>query len=242
MRDGRDEFFVGYLPTPPRLRRFLRRAGVVVLLMGLGAAGVIAARQRDPGTGVWDLANRKEFIGRVAPRPYPMLELQDGAGTLVLVGVGKFSAYLSREAQGRTVRAHGTTLQRSNLRLLEVEGELEPLEVESSAFEESSDPSPITLRGEIIDPKCFAGAMKPGDGKAHKACAALCLRGGIPPALRARAVDGSDVIYLLAAADGGPITGTQLERVIARVGDAVELTGVIVTRGDVRFLRLTSDP
>ena len=29
----------------------------------------------------------------------------------------------------------------------------------------------------------FDGAMKPGDGKTHKGCAALCLRGGIPPAL-----------------------------------------------------------
>jgi len=28
-----------------------------------------------------------------------------------------------------------------------------------------------TLRGEVIDPKCYIGAMKPGGGKTHKACA-----------------------------------------------------------------------
>jgi len=36
------------------------------------------------------------------------------------------------------------------------------------------------LRGEIIDPKCFFGVMKPGSGKTHKSCAARCLSGGIP--------------------------------------------------------------
>jgi len=36
------------------------------------------------------------------------------------------------------------------------------------------------IRGEIIDPKCFFGVMKPGSGKTHKSCAARCLSGGIP--------------------------------------------------------------
>jgi len=40
-----------------------------------------------------------------------------------------------------------------------------------------------TYRGEILDSKCWFGAMRPGHGKPHKSCASLCIRGGIPPAL-----------------------------------------------------------
>ncbi len=39
----------------------------------------------------------------------------------------------------------------------------------------------IALTGEIIDPKCYFGVMNPGEGKPHKACATLCLAGGIMP-------------------------------------------------------------
>lgn len=41
--------------------------------------------------------------------------------------------------------------------------------------------TPVTLDGELVDSKCYLGTMKPGDGKTHKSCAILCLRGGIPP-------------------------------------------------------------
>jgi hypothetical protein len=34
--------------------------------------------------------------------------------------------------------------------------------------------------GEVVDAKCYLGAMKPGDGKSHKACATLCVTNGIP--------------------------------------------------------------
>lgn len=41
-----------------------------------------------------------------------------------------------------------------------------------------------TLRGEIIDPKCYFGAMNPGQGKPHLSCAARCISGGIMPVLK----------------------------------------------------------
>ena len=37
------------------------------------------------------------------------------------------------------------------------------------------------IKGEIIDPKCYFGVMKPGGGKVHKSCAIRCISGGIPP-------------------------------------------------------------
>jgi methionine sulfoxide reductase heme-binding subunit len=41
-----------------------------------------------------------------------------------------------------------------------------------------------TLHGEIIDPKCYFGAMNPGQGKPHLSCAARCISGGIMPVLK----------------------------------------------------------
>ena len=236
MRDQNDEFFVGYLRMPAGLTRFLQRVAIAAVLLALGAAAVIAARQRDPGDGRWDYGKTSTFVGRVTMKPYAMLELHDGAGAMVLVGVGKRSADTAGTADGRTVRIRGTVLRRANLRMLEVEGEIEPVVAPYSAIDVSVDAAPVTFRGEIIDPKCFAGAMKPGDGKAHKACAALCLRGGIPPALHTRAADGTDRIYLLVNSDGAPITGPQLDRVIAQIGEDVNLIGRIVALGRMRLL------
>ena len=50
-----EEFYVGYLPTPPRVRRFLWACVIGILLAAAGVATVGAARQRDPGIGTWNL-------------------------------------------------------------------------------------------------------------------------------------------------------------------------------------------
>ncbi len=42
----------------------------------------------------------------------------------------------------------------------------------------------IEIVGEIIDPKCYFGAMNPGEGKAHRSCAIRCISGGIMPCIK----------------------------------------------------------
>jgi len=96
----------------------------------------------------------------------------------------------------------------------------------------------VTLRGEITDPKCFAGAMKPGDGKTHKACAALCLRGGIPPAFRTTGRDGELVSYVLVGPGVEPLEGESLEPLVERVGEPVALRGRPVTLGRLRLFEV----
>jgi hypothetical protein len=91
----------------------------------------------------------------------------------------------------------------------------------------------VTLRGEIIDSKCYLGAMKPGGGKTHKACAALCLAGGVPPMFVTRGADGHETYYLLASPAGGPVE-SQLH---GFVGDPVEISGEVEQVDDIRFLK-----
>jgi hypothetical protein len=95
----------------------------------------------------------------------------------------------------------------------------------------------VTLRGEIIDPKCFLGAMRPGGGKTHKACAMLCISGGVPPMLVTRDAARNETFYLLVTEDGGAAN----ERVLEFVGDPVEVSGRLERQGDLLLLRVASD-
>jgi hypothetical protein len=54
-----------------------------------------------------------------------------------------------------------------------------------------------TVVGEIVDPKCFFGAMNPGEGKTHLSCAARCLSGGIMPVLKWQELDGEHFAVLV---------------------------------------------
>ena len=90
-----------------------------------------------------------------------------------------------------------------------------------------------TLRGEIVDSKCYLGVMKPGRGKPHRACATLCIRGGIPPVLRVVTGTGEARHLLLTDQDGGAIN----DRILDLVAEPVEVTGRVLRTGDLLMLR-----
>ncbi|MCY3932665.1 MAG: hypothetical protein OXH70_13215 [Acidobacteria bacterium] len=86
------------------------------------------------------------------------------------------------------------------------------------------------LVGEIVDTKCYLGAMKPGRGKPHRDCASLCIRGGIPAALLVRTENGErHLVHLVSF--GRPVG----EEVLDFVGQPVEVTGLL-RRKDGRLL------
>jgi hypothetical protein len=84
-----------------------------------------------------------------------------------------------------------------------------------------------TLLGEIIDPKCYFGAMKPGEGKVHKSCAILCVSGGIPPVLKVSS-PSSNEYYLLLHDNGSPVN----EAVLDYIAEPVEITGHLESMDD----------
>src|SRR5438552_16239976 len=115
------DFFVGYLATPPALRRLLLSIAAAMLVTALLTAGVIASRQLDPGDGQWN-SHPDQLSGAVFTWPYPMLQPADGSGMPLLVCAGKIAATLPAGISGgQSVRAHGTVLQRGNLRMLELQ-------------------------------------------------------------------------------------------------------------------------
>ena len=93
-----------------------------------------------------------------------------------------------------------------------------------------------TLRGEIVDIKCYLGVMKPAHGKPHRSCAARCISGGIPPVLMVRDRDGDTNHLLLVSADGRTVN----REVLPLVAEPVEITGRVVRLGD--WLVLQASP
>ncbi len=233
----RGELYVGYRPAPARHRGFLRVAVPALLLVIVGMAGMMAAAQRDPGEGVWATGTPTEHSGLLTMMPYPVLLTDDGAAYLV-VEMGKVGAAerLAPYSQGR-VRLRGWTLQRNRERMIELDTAEDAVQRDTGPIRMTAlSPSArsVQLSGEILDSKCFLGAMKPGDGKGHKACATLCIDGGIPPAILTWDTLGRPRTVLLRAAT--------IEETIAAVrpylGEPVELRGLLTSVGNLEVLSI----
>lgn len=232
-----DEFYVGYLSTPRRLRLWLLRTVLVVGIACTAAVAVIATGQRDPGPGIWRTDDVQTFTGTLLAEPYLMLVEDDGR-SLLLTGPTKEGADAwAGDLIGKRVTLRGHAVVRGDLRLVsiaEVPAPIVPVPTPTSmrpgdlAFgvdgKTGSYGETVTLAGEIIDPKCYAGAMKPGDGKAHKACAALCIRGGIPPVL-AGTSSGHTRFLVMTDSNGNRLTGDRLINILPLVAESVLVTG-----------------
>ena len=241
------EFYVGYFKTPPALAKFLRWVLPVLIVVALAVAWFVSRSQNDPGDGVWH-DDAESLVGRIAAKPYPLIRVPSRLAdspveTILLVSEGKHGGGERVAAlDGRIVRVRGTILERDGRRLLELtkDDALTPGNSLSQP-EEARLASPtvvpmgqVTLRGEIIDPKCYAGAMKPGEGKTHKECATLCISGGIPPMFVTVDDAGRRSYYLLTNPAGEALD----DRILPFVADAVEISGALEMRDDLQVLKI----
>ena len=235
-----EPFYVGYLSLSPELRRFFLKVVPVLVVAMIACGACIAAFQRDPGKGVWN-QEQATFEGIIHVSPYPLLLRADGAAML-LVEEGKHGDTPRRAAwDGRGVRVSGSVIHRDACALLEIASNPDAIKADPrqvALMRDTFSAKRVSVRGEIIDPKCYAGAMKPGDAKPHKACAALCIRGGIPPMLAVAGSRGGTEYYLLCDADGGALKGAALETIAKRAGEMVETEGELSRLGDMNLLKV----
>lgn len=241
----RDPHFVGWLPMPRAYARFLVPVAVGLIIAAAAAAALLARGQRSPGDGRWDDGRTATFVGIVYAEPYAMIRVP-GAGpgdppvTILLVEEGKYGATgRVRPHDGRSVCVTGTLLSRAGVRMLELaagEDGLRPAPSYATAHLRQPQPlrrGRVTLRGEVVDSKCYLGAMKPGGGRAHKGCATLCLKGGVPPLFVARGAGGVTTYHLLTNPDGGPLDQAAFDF----VGEQVEADGVLEVWGDLSVFK-----
>lgn len=248
MTPGEDSpFYVGYQRVAPRpLARFLRRL-VVGLLAGVAAlAALLPTRQRPFDPGTFEYGQVRDFLGVIRERPYPVLTLAAAPGTPAsqssydLVAIGKRGA--AREVEGldgRWATLSGSLIHRQGRAMVEVvPRSVAAVEREGEAPAEAGreEIATLTLAGEIVDSKCFLGVMKPGRGKPHRECAALCIRGGIPPRFVVESAAGRLLALLLVDEDGGPVNA----RVLDKVAEPLSITGRVWRQGGE--LVLAADP
>lgn len=248
-----DDFFVGWLPAPKHLVSFLTPVAGIVIVSIVITAAVLATYQKHPGTGQWEDGRVVTLRGLAGTDPYAMLwvegeDQREPMRTFLLVEDGKFGALprIARLVNHKTtkvpVEVRGTILHRDDRWMLALESDessvrvLDSKESMSLSIRLLNQPAvrskSIALRGESIDPKCYLGAMKPGGGKTHKACAMRCIAGGIPPMLVTRDSAMRESYYLLVDENGNAAN----EVVYPFVGDQVELSGHLETANAIRKL------
>ncbi len=133
--EDRTAFFVGYLPLPAPLRRFLRASVAVLAVLFVAVGAGIAARQRALGGGSYEFGVETELQGVLRTDPMPALWRVTGAGkpgvatlsgpgtveVVPLVGVGKHAPAPEILAlSGHRVRATGSWIRRGPETLFEI--------------------------------------------------------------------------------------------------------------------------
>jgi hypothetical protein len=230
-------FFVGYLSTPRPLAWFLAVVTVIMAGIGIGAGLAVALGQQDPGKGRFAFDQGYQSLsGVIQAKPYPVLRLPATEGkparTIALSGQGKRGQIRKAAAlDGQKVDIGGVFITRDGIEMLQVGGRVKLAPTKKpealAEFEPAAD-IPLgrhRLRGEIIDSKCYLGAMRPGRGKVHMACAGLCVMGGIPPMFVVYRAEGPADVLLLAGPDGGPIPESLLDQIslyVSLEGDVIK--------------------
>lgn len=242
------DLYVGYLPVPRRFVKFVRVV-VPLTLWGLAMLGLAwASRQPDPGGALWEDEAPHAFAGTVLAKPYPLLlehAALDSPGTgprpiraitpRLLVEAGKHGVHRAAPFDQQFVLVRGYRLSRDGREMIELADAPDAIAPAIGTPWPNWQPTftgPLTLRGEIVDSKCYLGAMKPGDGKTHKACATLCVRGGIPPMLATLAPDGTLHYTIIARSHLEPAG----EEILPYVGDEVVVQGQGFEIGGIRFI------
>jgi hypothetical protein len=236
------EFYIGWMPKASAgFVKYSRMALLVILIILMSLGIVLAFFQKQFSTASFEFGQLTQVTGVYQKYPVPGIKIasqKDMWGnatyiTMPLVGYGKFGAdgimaILEKEnntsLDQKEITVKGTLLYSDGKALLQIDGNDKPLvsinkKSTAAAQQVVKDLGSIRIQGEILDPKCYFGVMKPGHGKPHRDCAIRCLLGGISPVFHAQNAKGESNYYLIVGATGEKIN-TKLQDYVA---DPVEI-------------------
>ncbi len=226
-----DDFFIGWADRVPTGQGgFLARIGLGFVALMLLLALALPATMDDAGGG--GAEGERTLRGVVTSRPYALLHMapdaaHPGGHVVILSVVGKYPVELPPALEGKVVEAKGWLFRRGSMDMLQMSEPPKPAEGAAAAAP-AEKLGTWRLTGEICDGQCYVGAMKPGTGIAHRACANFCLQGGIPPVFVTTApIHGTSFLLM-----GGP-DGALPARAYDYVGLRVRLDGTVERRGDI---------
>jgi hypothetical protein len=250
-----EEFYIGYQPQAPKQTASFVKKVIVVVGLGICVVALILAwGQKKFSPSVFDYGINSTVEGYYFERPVPHIAVPLGINSggkeafqnVVLVGFGKAGAtnvmtkLQSRkgnsfegakiELTGFMIYGNGKALlqvtEEDNSNIVFLSGATAPVQILDSM-------SVTTINGEIVDPKCYFGVMKPGQGKAHRSCAIRCIAGGIPPVFHA---SEKEEYFLIVNENWQPVN----EEVLNLVGDQIVITGKEIVWNDWRILKVNT--
>lgn len=236
-----DPFFVGYFRKVPKdIRDFALLAGTAAVAFLALMALLLPLGTIDPGAGGYaDDLRGGVLTGVIDALPYPILRVPAADGSparaVLLGGQDKVGAQGRVRSGTPVIEVGGIFVRRGDLAMLLIG----PDSAHASTAPGFTPAPPQDLgrwrlTGEICDGKCQGGAMKPGSGLAHKACANLCVSAGLPPVLvMPLPVEGTTVV-LLAAGDGGPMPAALFDLTAV----PIQLDGWLERRDDLLIFRV----
>ncbi|MEZ4830220.1 MAG: hypothetical protein R3C61_28635 [Bacteroidia bacterium] len=250
-----DEFFIGYRDYIPQTYRLPVLMGIVLIAVVFAVAAWIWVSQQKPfATATFELGKPTVLKGLVFQKPVPAIRVVSGRDflgnqvyqTIPLINFGKFGASgllmeyeqkIGKPLSEGEISLEGTLIYRDGKTLFELTKRSEALKGFSddiSLYDKSLrqfttvSMGEAELSGEIVDPKCYFGVMKPGQGKPHRACASLCIRGGIPPVFVTIGENGEPNYFLLLGANGEMVN----EKVLDYVAVPSRIRGKIIQADD----------
>lgn len=241
---GNDSFYIGWSAQldehqKKAIKRFLSITVGIAALFLL----VFTSKQNRIANSAYLYAHQETFSGIIKTKPFPNLTYLSGKDSygnpqysvVPLVNAFKFGAseiiqkYLSEHPSGKA-QIKGTIINRYDdsiktflIELTSGENAIQPTENISIPDIKEIRAGIVKLRGEIIDPKCYIGAMNPGQGKTHRSCAIRCISGGIMPMLVYRE-QGKEKYVVILGINREPIN----EKVLPFVAEPVQITGQLV--------------
>ena len=253
-------FYIGWLGAAPRaLVQFIKKYLLLIFSLAIVLGVLLAVSQKKFGTGNFEFGILTDVKGIYFDKPVPCLKVLNGKDiwgnlsymTIPLVGYGKHGAEgaireLEKEKNTtlnqKELTLRGTLLYNDGVTILQVDkNDNQNLVISQETVSDIwlphvKDLGIAKIRGEIIDPKCYFGVMKPGEGKPHRDCAIRCILGGITPMLAVKNDQGAANYYLLASSEGENIN-TAVQDYVA---EPVEMEAHLMQYDDwvVAFVRV----
>ncbi len=247
-----DQMYIGYEPNAPKKYHRTIRISLAIVGVVLVAAAILIGKYQKPfNAGLFEFGTLTEVAGVLRTTPEPRIVVTTpgviGNRSVMLVGFGKHGALSTIEGMenkngtlldGMNVIMRGTLIHGEGKTWMELTEHTDALVAigergrdvstyESGNFE--------TLKGEIVDPKCYFGVMKPGNGSTHRSCAIRCVSGGIPPVLRVdRGPESPPEFYLLRGQAGERINSL----VAPFIAEQIQLQGLVQKVDDWSILQV----
>ena len=241
-------FFIGWDSRPAvSTVRFLSLTAAALLLGAALLGFAIGAAAPDPGNGDYRFPE-VTLAGVIEAKPVPILRLpaegeRKAPHAIMLSTEGTNGAEGAVAGlDGRRVEVYGLLIKRGDIDMLEIaNGGLKPLDAPADSL---TAPVPLGrwhITGEICDGKCYTGAMRPGSGLAHKACAGICFVGGVPAIFVSTGpIEGANFMVLVDAKGGRSIDAFRnlVALRIALEGEVERIDDLLIFRADPATARV----